>query len=411
MKRIIIISILLVSFAPVTLYALLPSHQVVVENLNRHVAILSGEEGFVHPDSQNVQITFRKVGQPGYALAGDYLKMELESYGYTVDTFEYSIFLTGNSRANAEDIFVYKEGKNHPDEILLLSAFYDGSLTWGGSSENPSADMNASGTAAILETARIFFSLDLSRSVLFAFWGSEGDATWAFKETYSDNPWIDRIFMQIDVEAIGFDTLGLRRTEAQIPSSNDQVYLDILARFDSVVTSENIDISVGYNHYGAAGLITGCQIPMMSFTQSSSYYNSHIWTHGDSMAYFDFPVFHDRVRAIVAMAAYTAENGAPDLSPSAVSHEGVPECFTLFPNYPNPFNPATTIRYSLPEANRVILNIYDITGRMVEQIINQHTPAGYHTISWDATGYSSGIYIARMQARDVVKTQKMVLMK
>jgi ligand-binding sensor domain-containing protein len=89
----------------------------------------------------------------------------------------------------------------------------------------------------------------------------------------------------------------------------------------------------------------------------------------------------------------------------------LPQKFTLFPNYPNPFNPTTTIRYSLPEASHVTLNIYDITGRLVEQLVNQHTPAGYHTVSWDATSHSSGVYIARLKAGSFVKTQKMVLMK
>ncbi len=396
MKRIIVNSVFIIIFILVELYALAPPQQVVTENLDRHVAILSGEEAFIGQDSQNVWITIRKVGQPGYVLAGDYLKNELKSYGYTVDTFAFNVFLTGSTRADAEDIFVYKEGYNHPDEILLLSAFYDGSLTWGGSNENPSADMNASGTAAILETARIFSDLDLSRSVLFAFWGSEGDATWAFKETYSDNPWIDRIFMQIDVEAIGFDTLDLRCIEAQIPSSNDEVYADILTRFDSVVTSENIDISVGFNHYGATGLISGYPIPMMSFSQSGSHYNPHVWTTGDRMEYFDPPVFHDRVRAIVAMAAYTAENGAPDFLPSSVSHKVSPESFMLYPNYPNPFNPETQIRFRLEESSSIRLSVCDVTGRTAVILLDEHVKAGEHRIIWNAEGFSSGIYLIRM---------------
>ncbi|RKY46903.1 MAG: hypothetical protein DRP86_08445 [Candidatus Neomarinimicrobiota bacterium] len=96
---------------------------------------------------------------------------------------------------------------------------------------------------------------------------------------------------------------------------------------------------------------------------------------------------------------------------SEVKEKTVPAGYHLKQNYPNPFNPETTIRYSLPEASHVTLYIYDITGRMVEQIINQHTPAGYHTVTWDASSYSSGVYIARLKAGSFVKTQKMVLMK
>jgi gingipain R len=99
---------------------------------------------------------------------------------------------------------------------------------------------------------------------------------------------------------------------------------------------------------------------------------------------------------------------APDSHPK---DSQLPEEFALWPNYPNPFNPATTIRYSLPEAGHVILYIYDITGRLVEQLVNQNTPAGFHTVTWDATSYSSGVYIARLKAGSSIKTQKMVLMK
>jgi tetratricopeptide (TPR) repeat protein len=91
--------------------------------------------------------------------------------------------------------------------------------------------------------------------------------------------------------------------------------------------------------------------------------------------------------------------------------EILPETFTLGSAYPNPFNPVTNIQFSLPEGAHVILNIYDISGRLVEQLINQHTLAGYHTVTWDAARFSSGIYFARMQVEDVVMTKKMVLMK
>ena len=101
-------------------------------------------------------------------------------------------------------------------------------------------------------------------------------------------------------------------------------------------------------------------------------------------------------------------NSYNDITKPAIQHA---EEFRLFANYPNPFNPVTHIEFSLPEPAQITLNIYDITGRLVEQLINQNTAAGYHTVSWNASRYSSGIYIARMQAGDFVKTQKMVLMK
>ena len=85
--------------------------------------------------------------------------------------------------------------------------------------------------------------------------------------------------------------------------------------------------------------------------------------------------------------------------------------FTLHKNYPNPFNPITTITYDLPRESDVMLSIYDITGRLVEMLVNQHQDAGDYTVDWDASQYSSGIYIYCMQTGNFIDTKKMVFMK
>jgi len=93
-----------------------------------------------------------------------------------------------------------------------------------------------------------------------------------------------------------------------------------------------------------------------------------------------------------------------------------PESFALYANYPNPFNPTTTILYDLPEAATVHLVIYDVLGRLVRTLVNQDLSAGYHRAVWDATDdlgrpLSGGLYIYRIQAGGYSKTMKMVLLK
>jgi hypothetical protein len=116
-----------------------------------------------------------------------------------------------------------------------------------------------------------------------------------------------------------------------------------------------------------------------------------------------------------------AENGPFTLTidASAVNVEElkvIPESFALHANYPNPFNPTTTILYDLPEAAMVHLVIYDVLGRQVRTLINQDLTAGYHKAVWDATDdlgrpLSGGLYIYRIQAGGFSKTMKMVLLK
>ena len=96
--------------------------------------------------------------------------------------------------------------------------------------------------------------------------------------------------------------------------------------------------------------------------------------------------------------------------------ELIPETFALHTNYPNPFNPTTTILYDLPKAATVYLVIYDVLGRQVRTLVNQDLTAGYHRAVWDATDdlgrpLSGGLYIYRIQAGGYSKTMKMVLLK
>ena len=92
------------------------------------------------------------------------------------------------------------------------------------------------------------------------------------------------------------------------------------------------------------------------------------------------------------------------------SHE-LPMEYSLDYNYPNPFNPVTTIRYTIPRSADVLLSIYNLRGEEITRIVDIAKPAGIHTIKWDASSYSSGIYFYRLQTEGFFQTRKMVLLK
>ncbi|MBL7109883.1 MAG: T9SS type A sorting domain-containing protein, partial [Candidatus Marinimicrobia bacterium] len=79
--------------------------------------------------------------------------------------------------------------------------------------------------------------------------------------------------------------------------------------------------------------------------------------------------------------------------------------------YPNPFNPSTTISYAVETNGRLSLQIYNITGQLIETLVNEQVEAGYHTVVWFAENQPSGIYFAKLVAGDFTKTQKLVLLK
>ena len=85
--------------------------------------------------------------------------------------------------------------------------------------------------------------------------------------------------------------------------------------------------------------------------------------------------------------------------------------YSLGQNYPNPFNPATTISYQLPEKGSVSLKVYDVLGKEIATVVNGLQEAGYYTVQFDASKFSTGIYFYRFQAHNYTEMKKMLLMK
>jgi len=94
-----------------------------------------------------------------------------------------------------------------------------------------------------------------------------------------------------------------------------------------------------------------------------------------------------------------------------VEIELVPNEFNLFQNYPNPFNPATNIKFALPKAAKVTLLVYNLLGEKVAALLNEDKEAGFYDVQFNASNFSTGVYIFRLTAGDFVQTKKMTLMK
>ena len=122
------------------------------------------------------------------------------------------------------------------------------------------------------------------------------------------------------------------------------------------------------------------------------------------------------IAATITTASVTADsllcsNFPTGIDRSSDEHNPHIERIVLFNNYPNPFNPRTTIYYSLPKSGKVQLSIYDLKGYEVARLIDGEQPAGYRQVTWDASEVASGIYFYRLTAGDFVLTRKMVLLK
>ena len=103
---------------------------------------------------------------------------------------------------------------------------------------------------------------------------------------------------------------------------------------------------------------------------------------------------------------------APSLSVGvSAESEELPAEVVLSGNYPNPFNPETTIRYALPQAGKVRLVVYDVLGQEVAVLVDGSRPAGHHTVRFDGDDLPSGSYVYRLQVGEEVVARTMTLVK
>jgi hypothetical protein len=91
----------------------------------------------------------------------------------------------------------------------------------------------------------------------------------------------------------------------------------------------------------------------------------------------------------------------------------LPGSFALHPAYPNPFNPSTTISFDILDAadRNTSLHIYDITGKLLETLVNKVLPAGSHAVTWDPKNLSSGLYIVQLKVGNKTSNQKLTFLK
>ena len=85
--------------------------------------------------------------------------------------------------------------------------------------------------------------------------------------------------------------------------------------------------------------------------------------------------------------------------------------FSLEESYPNPFNPTTTIRYTIPERTKVVIKVFNILGKEVATLVNEVQDPGPQFVRFDASGLASGLYFYRLEAQGFVEVKKTMLLK
>ncbi|MHB1687273.1 MAG: alpha-amylase family glycosyl hydrolase [Ignavibacteriaceae bacterium] len=162
-------------------------------------------------------------------------------------------------------------------------------------------------------------------------------------------------------------------------------------------TSGNNNVIVNIN-FGSTAQTTNISVPLnkLAFDSTSSYYLN------DELNQVSYPVSGTALKnyqvSIPATSAQVLVLSNTQLTEVKNNPKNIPASFTLYQNYPNPFNPSTVIRFALPFDSKVKLDIYNILGQRVVELVNNVETAGYHEVVWNASNLASGVYIYRIEA-------------
>ncbi len=225
------------------------------------------------------------------------------------------------------------------------------------------------------------------------------------------------------VARMNFDTLQARGIPSQFYElESSPAYRERFMRIEGIDSTISADLITEFNDYG---LIDS----MNFFTVLDDSVQSLFLSNPAS-----FPVFGgitlslkrhvlDQIKVMTADHSFFADFNKRVLAYfnlysgdlSTEKSEIIPNKIVLYPAYPNPFNPTTTIRFNIGEGNGIMrtlrLNIYDINGRLVEILINKKLEPGTHEVQWNAQHQSSGVYFSELISGDVRKIRKMILLK
>jgi len=132
-----------------------------------------------------------------------------------------------------------------------------------------------------------------------------------------------------------------------------------------------------------------------------------LYTHKPMLAN---PAWSDASYRAVCWFAADSDGGVISSLPVAVN-EDVPAAFVVSQNTPNPFNPTTTINFSLAKSGQVSVDVFNVAGQKIATLANETMTSGSHSLTWDANGFSAGVYFYTVKSGDFSKTMKMTLLK
>ncbi|KAA3615591.1 MAG: T9SS C-terminal target domain-containing protein [Calditrichaeota bacterium] len=255
--------------------------------------------------------------------------------------------------------------------------------------------------------------------------GIEGNFSIKLQVTRIDS---DTVVNHLDTDVV-FTTIGpVQLTEpayldtSYLESTNTQFILLILQNSGKITSAENLSIELKTEDPRVERMEIGTRtFPDLEagVIDTSTIFNYFAFEYAENMIPdctltkpipFDVIISSDEYPFWHSSFDFVAKNLFPTAITDKFDH--LPKEFALNQNYPNPFNPTTAISYQLAKTSEVELSIFNLLGQKVVTLVSKKQTAGSYKVEWDASVFSSGVYLYRLETGDgFIQTQKLVLLK
>ncbi len=203
---------------------------------------------------------------------------------------------------------------------------------------------------------------------------------------------------------VSLTVIGMGSSDT-ITKENNITVKNMIVNFSADVTMGKAPLTVSFTD-SSLGEIDAWLWKFGDGLTSTSQNPTHVYTSGDS---FTVSLF---VRGPGGSNTMVKTNFIIVDHPTSIDDmAGIPDKFDLLPNYPNPFNPQTTIRFAVPKKSFVTLTVYDINGKQVSNLFSGIKNPGYFSLTWNASGFPSGMYFIKMDTDTYSSVQKCILVK
>ncbi len=236
---------------------------------------------------------------------------------------------------------------------------------------------------------------------------------------FSDSMYAYAVFLQVDETWLSFDSISFVGSVAEGRAITQSHYYEDSGAF-RIVTFPEIDTnSVILEMYPANGVLATVYFHISQIAPSG--YIPIDSTNLQACFGCQTESINIAGRLISQYPNPVNETIYPDFKPGGINvkiptgindgNPNVPDEFSLNQNYPNPFNPTTVIEFSLPTADNVKLNVYNILGQEIDVLASGRMTAGRHQVIFSGDHHPSGIYFYRLQSTSGTQTRKMILTK